>query len=49
MRVYLVTLLTGLGLIAMGLWLFAPWLSLTVVGCLLFGGSVAKLNNHRGS
>ena len=46
MRVYLITLFAGLLALGTGLWLFAPWLPLTVVGALLFGGSVLKLNRR---
>ena len=33
-----VLLVSGLASIGVGLYLFAPWLSFTVVGCLLLGG-----------
>jgi hypothetical protein len=34
----------GLALMGVGLWLYAPWLSLTVIGGILFGGAWWSMN-----
>ena len=37
----------GLWMAGIGLWMYAPWLSLTVIGFILFGGTVWSMNSRQ--